>query len=92
MTDDRTAKNYERVVRARDDHNARCAFPAHTLLMHPFDIERLGWEEGETIAGLAVKADDRVQPERFRLLCDRNDQAPKTEATEAVAREELVSA
>lgn len=81
-----TGKNFERIAEAKTQHNAGCAFPAHTVVMNPFDIERLGWEVGDTIAGLTLAADDQLQVDRFNLLCDR-DAEPEQEAVEAVAAE-----
>src|ERR687887_244173 len=38
--------------------------------MHPFEIERMQWEEGDTIAGLVLEADPRIGTGAFRLVCD----------------------
>lgn len=65
------ALNLEAIYKAIDQHNERCDYPAHTIVMAPFEVERLGWEE---IRGCQVVADEKMQTGRFRLLCDR----PKT--------------
>lgn len=64
------AKNFEAISKAKADHNARCPFPPHTVRMHPFEIERMGWEEGDTIAGLVLESDPKLGTGAFRLVCD----------------------
>ncbi len=64
------AKNFEAIVKAKDAHNRSCPFPPHTVRMNPFEIERMGWEEGDTIAGLALEADGAIGTGAFRLICD----------------------
>jgi hypothetical protein len=63
-------KNFEAIVKAKADHNARCPFPPHTVRMNPFELERMGWEEGDVIAGLTVEADGKIGTGAFRLICD----------------------
>ena len=38
--------------------------------MNPFEIERMQWEEGDTIAGLVLEGDPKVGTGAFRLVCD----------------------
>src|SRR5919107_608465 len=38
--------------------------------MNPFEIERMQWEEGDTIAGLLLEGDPKVGTGAFRLVCD----------------------
>ena len=64
------AKNFEAISQAKADHNKRCPFPPHTVKMHPFEIERMQWEEGDTIAGLVLEADPQLGTGAFRLVCD----------------------
>ena len=64
------ARNFEAIVKAKADHNRRCPFPPHSVRMNPFEIERMDWEEGDTIAGLVLEADGRVGTGTFRLVCD----------------------
>lgn len=63
-------KNFEAIAKAKEQHNKDCAFPPHTLRMNPYEIERMQWEEGETIAGLVLEADGRIGTGTFRLVCD----------------------
>ena len=64
------AKNFEAIVKAKAAHNAQCPFPPHTVRMNPFEIERMGWEEGDLIAGLTLEADPKIGTGAFRLVCD----------------------
>lgn len=47
--------------------------PSHTVHgigLHPFDMERLGFDEGEEILpGIRIEADNGA-PAAFRILCD----------------------
>jgi hypothetical protein len=63
-------KNFEAITKAKADHNAKCPFPPHTVRMNPFEIERMQWEEGDTIAGLVLEGDPKVGTGAFRLVCD----------------------
>jgi hypothetical protein len=64
------AKNFEAITKAKADHNRHCPFPPHTVRMNPFEIERMGWEEGDIIAGLTLEADPKLGTGAFRLVCD----------------------
>jgi hypothetical protein len=64
------AKNFEAIVKAKVAHNNSCPFPPHTVRMNPFEIERMQWEEGDTIAGLVLEADAKLGTGAFRLVCD----------------------
>ena len=64
------AKNFEAIVKAKAAHNKHCPFPPHTVRMNPFEIERMQWEEGDTIAGLVLEADPQLGTGAFRLVCD----------------------
>ena len=64
------AKNFEAIVKAKAEHNKHCPFPPHTVRMNPFEIERMQWEEGDTIAGLVLEADPKLGTGAFRLVCD----------------------
>ena len=64
------AKNFEAILKAKAAHNKNCPFPPHTVRMNPFEIERMQWEEGDTIAGLLLEADPKLGTGAFRLICD----------------------
>ena len=78
------ARNFEAIAKAKADHNRKCPFPPHTVRMNPFEIERMGWEEGDVIAGLVLEADPRVGSGAFRLVCDGMEPPELEEEREAV--------
>ncbi len=63
-------KNFEAITKGKEQHNKNCPFPPHTVRMNPFEIERMQWEEGDTIAGLLLEGDGKVGTGSFRLICD----------------------
>ena len=77
------AKNLERFVQAVAAHDREN--PTHTAygvgLSH-FDMERLGFEEGEEVLpGITMHADSGVTG-NFRVLCDGEHEEQLTEAEE----------
>jgi hypothetical protein len=78
------AKNFEAITKAKAQHNANCPFPPHTVRMHPFEIERMQWEEGDVIAGLVLEADPKLGTGEFRLVCD-GAEPPELELEETEA-------
>lgn len=64
------AKNFEAITKAKAAHNKTCPFPPHTVRMSPYEIDRMQWEEGDTIAGLVLEADPKLGTGAFRLVCD----------------------
>ena len=66
-------KNFEAISKAKEAHNRTCPFPPHTVRMNPFEIERMQWEEGDTIAGLILEGDTKIGTGAFRLICDGSD-------------------
>ena len=83
------AKNLEAISRAIDQHEKTCEYPTIAVLMNPFEVERLGWDE---IRGVPVRADDKVGTGRFEILC-AGDEDPagieEEEMVEAVAGDEV---
>lgn len=64
------ALNFERIKKARDHHDATCdKGKADRVYMHPADIERMQWEEGDVIAGLTLYGDSTMSPGRLRISC-----------------------
>src|SRR5882757_10702651 len=95
MTDtSKIAKNlkaFQIAINAHDREN-----PTHTAwgigLAH-FDMERLGFDEGEEILpGITIQSDGGVTG-NFRVLCDGEHEETETEAeeevVEAIARQSL---
>ena len=75
------AKNLEAIVKAIDEHNAGCPFPASEVRMNPFEVDRLGWDE---IRGLPIVADPEIGTGRFRIVCSREGGGERVEEVEAV--------
>ena len=78
-------RRFAMAINAHDREN-----PTHTAYgigLHPFDMDRLGFEEGEVVvAGITIQA-DRGETGNFRVLCD-GDHVEELEAAE----EEIVEA
>ena len=82
-------KNFEAIAKAKEQHNASCPFPPHTIKMNPFEIERMQWEEGDTIAGLVLESDAKIGTGSFRLVCDGMEPPElELEETEVIERAE----
>lgn len=82
------AKNFAAIKLARDAHDqGGCPYrqPATSVAMHPVDIERMQWEEGDDIAGLELLADPTVGTGSFWILCDGDPRKPEADRTEAVS-------
>jgi hypothetical protein len=89
------AKNLERFAQAVAAHDREN--PTHTAygigLAH-FDLERLGFDEGEEVLpGITIHTDGGVSG-NFRVLCDgehdgEGEQSVEEEMVEAIAREAL---
>jgi hypothetical protein len=88
------ARNLERFAQAVNAHDREN--PTHTAYgigLTYFDMERLGFEEGEQVLpGITIHADSGVTG-NFRVLCDgqHDDQREQveTEAVEAIASQLL---
>lgn len=81
-------KNFQAIAKAKADHSAKCPYPPHTVRMNPFEIERMGWEEGDTIVGLTLEADPKLGTGAFRLVCDGMEPPElDEEQVEAIGRE-----
>ena len=97
MSIEASSKNMEVIVKARDHHDRSCRFGgrATAVQMSYFDIERLGWEEGDQIVGLTIVGDHERQPGTLRVTCDAEPSPDKQEQEEvedvldAVATQEL---
>ena len=79
------AKNLEAIVKAIEQHDRNCEFPAIAVAMNPFEVERLGWD---TIKGLPVHADPKLETGRFEVICEGDGrEMEKEEPVEAVAEQ-----
>ncbi len=81
------AKNlqaFQIAVNAHDRENP--THSAYGIGLSPFDLERLGFDEGEQVLpGITIHADSGVTG-NFRVLCDgqHDEQADEVEETEVV--------
>lgn len=94
---DASAKNMQAVCKAKEHHNKTCPWGGNATEVHMnwFDIERIGWEEGDVICGLIVVGDEKVATGMMRVTCDAEPDGGKEEAeeevVEAVSERELVT-
>jgi hypothetical protein len=77
------AKNLERFAQAVASHDRENpTHTAHGIGLAHFDLERLGFDEGEEILpGITIHADSGVTG-NFRVLCDGEHDEELTEAEE----------
>lgn len=59
--------NIEAISKAIDYHNRNCEFPATAVLLNPFEVERLDWEE---IKGVPIVGEPKVPTGRIHVLCE----------------------
>lgn len=80
------AKNLEAISKAIDQHERGCEYPTLAILMNPYEVERLGWEE---IRGVPVRPEPRIGTGRFEILCAGDDEPglEEQESVDAVAEE-----
>lgn len=76
----------EAVANAIKQHASACPYPVTCVLMHPVDLDRCGWEDGDVILEVPIKPDPSVGTGSFRLICD-GVEPPEVEAIDAVGRE-----
>jgi hypothetical protein len=85
MSTDASAKNMQAVCKAKEVHDKTCPWGGKGTEVHMawFDIERIGWEAGDIICGLAVVGDESVATGMMRVTCDAEpDGGGKTEEEE----------
>src|SRR3954466_3641650 len=92
MTIDASAKNMQAVCKAKEVHNRTCPYggDANAVHLNWFDLERIGWEEGDVICGLTVMGDEKVATGMMRVTCDAEPDDPS--GLEEDAEDELVDA
>jgi hypothetical protein len=81
------AKNLERFRQAVASHDRENpTHTAHGIGLSHFDMERLGFDEGETLwPGIVVEADGG-QTANFRVLCDGEHESEGIQVEESVTR------
>ena len=93
-----SAKNMQAVCQAKEVHDKTCPWGGKGTEVHMawFDIERMGWEEGDVICGLVVVGDETVATGMMRVTCDAEgdgggrSEEEEVEIVEAVSDRELV--
>ena len=92
MSIDSSAKNMQAVCKAKDVHNQTCPYGGNANAVHLnwFDLERIGWEEGDVICGLTVMGDEKVATGMMRVTCDAEPDDPS--GLEEEADDEVVDA
>jgi hypothetical protein len=98
MSVEASGKNMEAVCKAKEAHNRTCPWGGNATEVHLafFDIDRMGWEEGDVICGLSVVGDGSVATGMMRVTCDAEPDGGKSEEEEveevvdAVSERELV--
>ena len=94
---DASAKNMQAVCKAKEVHNKSCPWggTANRVHLSWFDLERIGWEEGDVICGLIVVGDEKVSTGMMRVTCDAEGdgggRSEEEEVVEAVSERELVT-
>jgi hypothetical protein len=96
---DASAKNMQAVCKAKEVHDKTCPWggKANAVHMSYFDIERIGWEEGDVICGLVVMGDRKVATGMMRVTCDaepddgKQEEEEVEEVVEAVSQRELAT-
>jgi hypothetical protein len=101
MSIEASGKNMEAVCKARDVHDRTCPYGGNATHVHLnwFDLERLGWDEGDVICGLVVMGDEKIATGMMRVTCDAEpddpgslDEEVEDEIVEAVSADrELVT-
>jgi hypothetical protein len=92
-----SAKNMELVCKAKEVHDRTCPWGGKGTEVHMtwFDIDRIGWEEGDVICGLVVVADASVSSGMMRVTCDAEPdggrEEEEEEVVEAVSEREVVT-
>lgn len=73
----KSAKNMEVIYKAKQNHDANCPWKGEgkRIYMTAFDIERMGWEEGDVLAGMTLMSDSGLSTGRFRVECDNEPKA-----------------
>ena len=94
MSIEASGKNMQAVCKAKEVHDKTCPYGGNATHVHLnwFDLERMGWEEGDVICGLVVMGDEKVATGMMRVTCDAEpDDLPGLEEEEDVEIVDAVS-
>lgn len=84
------SKNLKAIAEGIKQHNKSCDFPAAKVLMNPFEVDRLDWDD---ILGVPIEGDSNIPTGRFRIVCANDLTENEEETVEAIAEErELIPA
>lgn len=83
---DKIAKLMSLVMDARKSHDQNCPFEGTAKYIHfaPFDVARLGLEEGEDLVGLQVVSDASLATGRMKVVCDGEADSYQLETQQSV--------
>ena len=81
MSTSSEAKNLEAIVKAIEQHDRNCEYPAVAVVMNPYEVERLGWD---TIKGLPIRTDPNLGTGRFDVICAGDENEGSSEVEESV--------
>ena len=99
MSVEASGKNMQAVCKAKENHDKTCPWggKANEVHLSWFDIERMGWEEGDVICGLTVVGDRRSPPAACASpatpspTAARHEEEEVEEVVDAVSERELVT-
>ena len=92
MSVEASGKNMQAVCKAKEAHDKSCPWGGKANQVHLswFDLERIGWDEGDVICGLVVVGDAQVATGMMRVTCDAEPDDPS--GLEEEAEDEVVDA
>jgi hypothetical protein len=81
------AKNLEAISKAIDRHERACEYPTLAILMNPYEVERLGWDE---VRGVPIRPDPKVGTGRFEIVCAGDGEGSELEQSVEVVASDVV--
>lgn len=82
------AQNLQAIDKAVRWHESACDQPLLAIVMNPYEVDRLGWDDYK---GIPIESDTKIPTGIFRLVCD-GEHSGSGAATEDVAQEVLAAA
>jgi hypothetical protein len=81
MSIEAEAKNLRAIKAAIIEHNGNCGMRILAILMNPFEVDRLGWDEFE---GIPITGDSKICTGTFHLLCEGDHGKSEVQERETV--------